>query len=152
MEHVICREHGSMKPYGFVFFVFCVIECFVLVLMFRLDAVPLSLVSVLLTAVFLPLLVKLWTRVLNPKFRFAACLFFSWLGVVVMTVVIMLMTPDPFASRRIAEKDWLLYVLLDKVVRGLLFGIFFSSLAFSWLWIPLGALCYFLLRRELRNR
>lgn len=141
-----------MKPYGFVFFVLCVIECFILVLMFRSDAVPLSLVSVLLTAVFLPLLVKLWTRALNPKLRFAICLFFSWFAVVVMTVVIMLMTPDPFASQRIAEKGWLLYVLLDKVVRGLFFGIFFSSIAFCWLWIPFGAFCYFLLRRELRNR
>lgn len=140
-----------MKPYGFVFFVFCVIECFILVLMFRSEAVPLSLVSVLLTAVFLPFLVKLWTRALNPKLRFAACLLFSWLGVVVMTAVAMLMTPDPFASQRIAEKGWLLYVLLDKAIRGLLFGIFFSSIAFCWLWIPLGALCYFLLRRETRK-
>ncbi len=135
-----------MKRFLIVFSLLSVSESLVLLLIFRSDALPYLVYSISSTLVFLPLLIRLWHRLPSPWLGLGACLLASWIMLQGIVVFAMLITPDPFAAERIAEKSWLLYVLIDKVARGLVFGIFFASIAYVWAWVPVGVFCYLLLR------
>lgn len=135
--------------------VLCVVQSLISFVTFRAGALPYLLGSVAATIVLSVLLLKLWTRLRNPWLRFGTSLFVSWLTMIIVVILGFFVIEDPFASERIVERGWLLYLLLDKVARGLILGASFASIAFVWVWVPVGAFWYFLLRwalgRELKG-
>lgn len=133
----------------------CGVQSLISVVAFQADALPYLLGSVAGTIVLSVLLLKLWTRLRNPWLRFGTSLLASWTTMVIVVILSFLVIEDPFALERIAQRGWLLYLLLDKVARGLILGASFASIAFVWVWVPVGAFWYFLLRwalgRELKG-
>lgn len=130
--------------------VMSVIGSFVLLIIYRSDALPYIICGVICTYLFTRVQKKLWMKYARAWIRIILSVFSSWLIMIVIVVLGMVITHDSFSQERIAENGWLLYILLDKIARGIFFGVFFASIAYVWIWIPMGLLWYMLMKWNLK--
>jgi len=115
---------------------------------FRGDAALPIAGALVLVAVLTPALARALRRNNRRWLRIMTCLLAAWIGMLGVVVLAMTLAEDPFAAARIAEKGRLVYFLVDRVVRGLFFGVLFGTPAFSWAWIPAGLIAYATLGRK----
>ena len=146
--------HSSLHPVRRKLFItnsiIAMIGAVILLGMFWEQSIPYIIASTVLTTFFTWQQFRVWN---NSRSRWKRILFAflsSFSIVVLLMILLFLLTEDPFASQRITKSGWVQYVLLDKVLRGLLFGVVLGSISLSPIWIPIGIVWYALLRWSMK--
>jgi hypothetical protein len=103
--------------------------------------------SVPATAAVLGILYGLWPRVKAPGARLVASLAGGWVMMLFTAVLLAAFADDPLASQRIAARGWVTYFFVDKVLRGLLSGLLWGTVAYVWVWVPIGYVTMIVMKR-----
>lgn len=123
-----------------------VIGSIVLLFIYRSESLPHIICGTMCTYIFTRVQKILWNTYTRAWIRIVVNLICAWLIMIIIVVFGMIITHDPFVNERIADKGWFMYIVLDKLVRGIFFGVFFASIAYLWTWFPLGLIWYALMK------
>ena len=137
-----------MKRYLVGLAVLVLLEILVFMIpLFGWDRLQLLLASVPATAAVLGILYGLWPRLKAPTARLVTSMAGGWLMMLLTAVLLATLASDPLATQRIAARGWATYFFVDKVLRGLLNGLLWGTVAYIWVWAPFGYLTMLVMRR-----